>query len=216
VKHEMETLKVSLKAKDDRIKKFEESFADLIKQKNQSENQLLEKFSLLLNEKKLKIRDQQRLLASSSVDPVKLETVEGSRTAFQERSAGPSRKGKRKVGENTQPPSDDESDGGFEKMEVDEAPDSEQDDARTADEETEDETASEDERDTLPIPPPKRNTVNDPHTETAAKHAVSTAGPDDDELPPPRSLPFARKPSVAPPRPEPVEGSETESDDDEL
>lgn len=42
--------------------------------KSQHENQLLANFAQLLNEKKLKIRNQQRLLASATADPTKGET----------------------------------------------------------------------------------------------------------------------------------------------
>jgi hypothetical protein len=39
--------------------------------KTQHENQLVANFAQLLNEKKLKIRNQQRLLASATADPTK-------------------------------------------------------------------------------------------------------------------------------------------------
>ncbi|TVY15854.1 hypothetical protein LARI1_G005655 [Lachnellula arida] len=76
---ELQTLKSNIKHKDEQFKKLEESFAELVDLKNGHEKSLLEKFSLLLNEKKLKIRDQQRLLASSNVDPAKLEALEAAR-----------------------------------------------------------------------------------------------------------------------------------------
>lgn len=93
----LQTLESSLKYKDEQFKKLEESFAELVDLKNGHEKSLLEKFSLLLNEKKLKIRDQQRLLASSNVDPAKLEALEAARRDSRSRSAGPSRKGMRVV-----------------------------------------------------------------------------------------------------------------------
>ena len=42
---------------------------NLIEEKTSHENALLEKFRQLINSKKLKIRDQQRLLAGAKVDP---------------------------------------------------------------------------------------------------------------------------------------------------
>ena len=70
------------------MRRLNESLAELVKLKAEEENSLLEKFSLLLNEKKLKIRDQQRLLASANVDPARLEAVEEVR-AGRGHSAGP-------------------------------------------------------------------------------------------------------------------------------
>lgn len=163
--------------------------------KTENETQLLEKFSLLLNEKKLKIRDQQRLLASSNVDPSKVEAIEDSRTAIRSRSAGPFRKGKRKA---TEPKSDDEdSDAGFEKMDVDEAAqDSEQEDVRTQSE-------SEDDDSEPVLPPPRKQT-----TKQASAEPV---------LPPKRDLPFKEKAKQQVQARPPKEGSETESgEDDEL
>ncbi len=42
---------------------------DLIRVKDEHENALLENFTKLLNAKKLKIRDQQRLLARAKIEP---------------------------------------------------------------------------------------------------------------------------------------------------
>ena len=52
----------------DIIKQLKEQLEDLIQAKKDHETALLEKFRELLNQKKLKIRDQQRLLATSKVD----------------------------------------------------------------------------------------------------------------------------------------------------
>jgi hypothetical protein len=216
---ELQTLKSSLKDKDEQIKKLQESFAELVVLKNGHEKSLLEKFSLLLNEKKLKIRDQQRLLASSNVDPAKLEALEAARRDSRSRSAGPSRKGKRKAG--TQEDSD-ESDDGFEKMDVDEkvpppVEDSEDEEQsrRTPDaDSTADETASEDEA--PPPSPPAKKTINSKigGKNTRAERS-SPSAVQDDAPPPKRELP-TRNPDP-PPKPAPIlDGSETESDDDEL
>lgn len=206
---ELQVLRATLSGKDEQVKKLEDSFAELITLKNNHEKSLLEKFSLLLNEKKLKIRDQQRLLASSNVDPAKLQALEATRRDSKSRSAGPSRKGKRKVEEKE----DSDSDEGFEKMEVDKeeaAPDSEDEDRRTPDaESTADETESEGEAPEPPSPPPKK-TVN----ESKASGRNARADSLDSPPRPQRSLP-SRNPAP-PPKYAPVDGSETESDDDEL
>ena len=51
------------------IKKLNTQLEDLIEAKKDHEASLYEKFRLILNAKKLKIRDQQRLLATSKVNP---------------------------------------------------------------------------------------------------------------------------------------------------
>lgn len=53
---------------EDEIKQLKRQLQDLIQAKEQHENQLMTNFVQLLNEKKLKIRTQQRLLASATVD----------------------------------------------------------------------------------------------------------------------------------------------------
>ncbi|KAI2631588.1 hypothetical protein GGS21DRAFT_150495 [Xylaria nigripes] len=90
---------------------------DFIITKEEDETQMLEKFRDLLNEKKLKIRQQQRLLSAAKVDPEKLATVSLSEENYTHRRPGLSRSAKRKALETNE---DDESDDGFEKMDIDE------------------------------------------------------------------------------------------------
>lgn len=193
--------------------------AELVRLKTDNESQLLEKFSLLLNEKKLKIRDQQRLLACSNVDPAKLAEVEASRASGSSRSPGLSRKGKRKADEND----DEGSDDGFEKMEVDEqaAEDSDQEQAQTP-EDTADEASDDDALEPTPAASNGKGKDKETTENTSGKPSTSVG-----VLPPKRDLPFGRKQATAS-ETEPLastsksapapadEGSETESDDDEL
>jgi hypothetical protein len=53
------------------IQKLNEQLEDLLRAKDHHETQLVVNFAQLLNEKKLKVRNQQRLLASATVDPAK-------------------------------------------------------------------------------------------------------------------------------------------------
>jgi len=220
-------LKAQLKAKEQESKKLNETLAEMVKLKNDNENELIEKFSLLLNEKKLKIRDQQRLLASANVDPARLAAVEESRTPVRSTSVGPSRAGKRKAVKAIQDQSEDDSDGGFEKMEVDaqQPPtDSADEQPQTPDQEsTADEASDEDLAPPAPAPAPTRNTANNTKNEgrdTRARTTTPAPQAEHEPLPPKRELPFAKKPTpkeTPPPPPEPVaapEGSETESDDE--
>jgi hypothetical protein len=59
---------------EDTIAKLTQQLADLMQAKTQHENQMIANFAQLLNEKKLKIRNQQRLLASATADPAKGKT----------------------------------------------------------------------------------------------------------------------------------------------
>lgn len=67
----MRDLNSKYQSQADTIKKLNEQLEDLIRAKKEHETLLLEKFQALLNAKKLKIRDQQRLLAEAKVDPQK-------------------------------------------------------------------------------------------------------------------------------------------------
>ncbi|KAH6717664.1 hypothetical protein BKA61DRAFT_598145 [Leptodontidium sp. MPI-SDFR-AT-0119] len=212
---QLQASKAKLDDKDAQIKKLKESLAELVKLKNDNDTQLLEKFSLLLNEKKLKIRDQQRLLQSSNIEPVQVKELEEARSRSRSRSAGPSRKGKRKAGQVEA----EEANDAFDKMDVDDGPaaeDSDHDDARnpddsTADEETADE-ASEDEE--PPAPPPTRNTAGTKQEQSSSQASSSRTLQDLAEPPKKRELPFARKPPPKPAAPVLDNGSETESDDE--
>ncbi|KAJ5032852.1 uncharacterized protein L3040_009443 [Drepanopeziza brunnea f. sp. 'multigermtubi'] len=107
----LQSLKAKFEEKDAQIKKLEESLAEMAQMKHENETQLLQKFSLLLNEKKLKIRDQQRLLQSSKVDAAAVKEMEETRLAVRSRPAGASRKGKQTADEATA--SEDEDDEPF-------------------------------------------------------------------------------------------------------
>ncbi|KAL4949943.1 hypothetical protein BDW69DRAFT_66251 [Aspergillus filifer] len=60
---------------DDTITLLNKQLEEFVDSKNQHEQQLMSDFVQLLNEKKLKIRNQQRLLASAKVDTEKLSTL---------------------------------------------------------------------------------------------------------------------------------------------
>lgn len=70
---------------------------DLVQAKKRHEDTLLEKFRELLNTKKLKIRDQQRLLAGAKVDPKQAAKIESARSASRSHTPVASRASKRKA-----------------------------------------------------------------------------------------------------------------------
>ena len=71
LENELVGLKARSEEQNNVIQKLNQQLEDLINSKKANEDSLLEKFRELLNAKKLKIRDQQRLLATSKVDPSK-------------------------------------------------------------------------------------------------------------------------------------------------
>ncbi|MDI1487828.1 MAG: hypothetical protein OHK93_007101 [Ramalina farinacea] len=108
---EVQSLQQRYNEQDATIVALHQQLSDLIKAKEDHETALLEKFRELLNEKKLKIRDQQRLLAGAKIDPEHAIKVEAARTAGGKgRKAGDSKVGKRKAAIQE---SDPEEDAGF-------------------------------------------------------------------------------------------------------
>ena len=71
LKKEVKDLNTKYEEQGKTIQKLNKQLQELIKAKKEHETSLLEKFQQLLNAKKLKIRDQQRLLAGAEVNPLK-------------------------------------------------------------------------------------------------------------------------------------------------
>ena len=193
---------------------------ELVKAKADHEEELISKFVLLLNEKKLKIRNQQRLLSTAKVDQKKLKqmekTLDGKR-----RQAGSSRAGKRRAdAEPEEAEEQNDSSDAFEKMQIDQpegivAESQEASPERQTTPETETATESDDD----PAEPTSRYSLppeaSESHSpETSKKPAsppikTSKARTTNDSPPPPvRQLPFAnkgaksKKPSQPEPKPE--------------
>lgn len=225
LKSDVAASQASVKERDEQIRKLEETISEFTTLKKQNEDHLLEKFALLLNEKKLKVRDQQRIIASANIDPSKIEPEEDMDVDL-EVSAGPSRPRKRKAGTVVEDDSDEDV-----KMEVDEPevePDSDEADRQTASE-----TESDSDTNTMPSSAPKvtakakpaspkPKAISPPRRKTRGSSVQPERKPEDDldedGMPPPRALPFQKKPVArqAAPLPPPAEGSETESETDEL
>ncbi|KAF7593149.1 hypothetical protein BBP40_011862 [Aspergillus hancockii] len=102
---------------EDTIRQLNEQLEEFISSKNQHEEQLIANFVQLLNEKKLKIRNQQRLLASAKVDTEKVSGLQNATSGQHSQSSKEGRAAKRAAGELN----DDETgnEGEFEKMAVD-------------------------------------------------------------------------------------------------
>ncbi|EAA66843.1 hypothetical protein AN9412.2 [Aspergillus nidulans FGSC A4] len=179
------------------IKLLNKQLEEFISSKNQHEQQLFSGIVQLLNEKKLKIRNQQRLLASAKVDPERLSKVQAA--AFTDNSR-PKPKGA-KGGRQKRPAAtlaDESSDDGFEKMSVEDC----ENVSQGADEETADEGRStpeplEDESGTTAA------AADDDVVESALSTSRSQRGDSGSQgplaqatansPPPRRELPFAKK-----------------------
>ncbi|KAL2041730.1 hypothetical protein N7G274_005514 [Stereocaulon virgatum] len=94
---EVQDLTVKYDEQSKMIEKLNQQLEDLIQAKKAHEDALLEKFRELLNSKKLKIRDQQRLLAGAKVDPKQAVKIQNARETAKGHKPAPSRKGKRKA-----------------------------------------------------------------------------------------------------------------------
>ncbi|KAH0525344.1 hypothetical protein TsFJ059_007725 [Trichoderma semiorbis] len=193
------------------VKELKSQLDELITSKEDDETALLLKFRDLLNEKKVKIREQQKILAAGPI-----QSSQQASQRFQppdsqpSRAPAPSRPRKRKVQAVKNEPEEDE-------MEVDkikvEPQDSEQ-------EETAEDTASggsdNDDDDDGGDDSDTRNDEAEPGVDSSPGPAPEAAHPPKksaEQPPAPRSLPFAKK---AAPTKAPAAEEETESDDDEL
>ncbi|KAI9782232.1 MAG: hypothetical protein M1839_005346 [Geoglossum umbratile] len=184
---ELASLSLRYRSQEETIKKLNEQLEDLIKAKAEHDNAMLEKFVELLNTKKLKIRDQQRLLDAAKT---------GSSTAIHTQGAGgstatASRSRKRKA---ATPESSGDDETGFGKGDTNSEPLDEVENATTPERTDEDETEDEDGDVQLqPRPraaqPGARKGAGESKggSRGAATRKRKVSSP-----PPPRQLPFAK------------------------
>lgn len=220
-KDELVELQTRLGTQQGTIDKLHQQLADFVEAKEENDNAMLQKFVELLNEKKLKIRDQQRLLATAKVDPKAASKVVATReeSAGTSRKAGSSRVSKRKANRKA-PVVESESEDDFEQMQLDEkvpvkeetTPDDDLPEAATPDR-SEDETEDEDEAGDAPTSVQPNKPVELATRSSKSKPEQTPAVP-----PPRRELPFARGNAQGkkPAPPPPVEDDDDETEDDEL
>ncbi|KMK59196.1 hypothetical protein Y699_00397 [Aspergillus fumigatus Z5] len=225
----LSTLTDRYRAAENTIQRLNQQLEEFMRAKTQHDELLMTNFVQLLNEKKLKIRNQQRLLASAKVDSEKASEIRSAITGTLPLSSPSNSKTKRSAQEMLDSESDSED--GFERMEVDH---SGRNDGRSDDQETEDEETStpqplEDDENTntgeslvSPSIEHKREDNKQASDETPQNRTIVT----NSAVPPPRrELPFAKKPqmnhmsqrsndSVA--AGEDAEETAGETDDDEL
>lgn len=104
LRNELFTLQTSVDKQRDEIAKLTEQLEELVAAKKEHEDLLMGKFVSLLNAKKAKIRDQQRLLKGAKVDASAAKAVDEARggshvkAGISGKGSRVSRKGKRKAG----------------------------------------------------------------------------------------------------------------------
>jgi hypothetical protein len=75
---EVTGLRAQVKTKDDIVSSLQKQIDELVEAKVEHEKQMLSKFALLLNEKKLKIRNMQRILSTAKTDRKKLKELQAA------------------------------------------------------------------------------------------------------------------------------------------
>ncbi|KUI73581.1 hypothetical protein VM1G_09278 [Cytospora mali] len=224
-------------------------FKELERSKNEFEAEHDSFLRDLLNEKKLKIRTQAKVLSTAQVDEDKLAAVsakaKGSKTkAASKRGGAPgaSSKGKRKADEAATPDEESDDEAAADMMDIDPKPkspeqDLEEKELSDAGRTTEgSETASEPEAEpeaepepkkagrssarkkgarASPSPPAKMSKRSDkpPSSNLRGKSPAAADKNNDEYVPPPRALPFKKKPT---PAPVPADDDSTASEASEL
>ncbi|KAH7411747.1 hypothetical protein DE146DRAFT_253819 [Phaeosphaeria sp. MPI-PUGE-AT-0046c] len=185
---ELADLRARAKSEQDTIAKLNAQLDDFIKTKNETETAMLQQFMVLLNEKKRKIRDQSRLLATAKVDSSVASAVHSTRTGTKPRKAGASRQSKRKA--SAQAEADVKSEEDSDQMEIDQAKEEEQDsdEAPAATPDLSDDETDEEES----AAPPTRGRSSETLRDSSVAKASKEEPPTDGRPPPKRELPFGR------------------------
>ncbi|SPJ87921.1 related to mitotic apparatus protein p62 [Fusarium torulosum] len=200
------------------VTQLQSQLEELIKAKDEDETALLRKFRDLLNEKKIKIREQQQALALLSANPsmagqsqpsqaVEVE-VEQPKSRKPARKAGKSRTSKRKAPASRRVEESDD-DAAVDTMDVDVKQEAEDTDPGN----TTEATASVDSDEDNNAGDGDDGVQSSSSQQNDALASKKTSPKEVDEPPPPRALPFtAKKPAKS--TPTAAAGSETESDDE--
>lgn len=205
----VETLQASVESQKNELAKLSTELDMLVKAKKEHENEMLSKFAALLNSKKLKIRDQQRLLQNGNIDT---DTAAiGDVSPMKTPTARSSRSGKRKANGPPQSASPDtEDEGGDNPDEASTQQHSPEPDEADVATETEDE--DEDEEATRKSAP--SIVASQASTRGRSRRANEMVIDNKDESPPPRrALPFNKRKSAKTPSPPPAPTANQDEDD---
>ena len=196
LEHELQTLQQKLNDQTATVQKLHNQLEDLIQSKKDHEDLLFSKFAALLNEKKLKIRQQSQLLYTAKLDPHKAaELQKHSRSKPVSRKPDASRTSKRRAsatasGEEEEKEEDSSFENSTKPQKEHEHTDSE-DQATTPPhsdlDATEDEMGSDD-LNSMPAP----STTKGKLTQDGSNERMKAAERTMEDLPPRRELPFNR------------------------
>jgi hypothetical protein len=224
-------LKARVSSEQDTIAKLNAQLDDFIKTKNDTETAMLQQFMELLNEKKMKIRDQSRLLAGAKVDKsagksslailrspdvsntTSAANVQSARDTTKTRKPGASRTSKRKAPAQAASP-DLAPDSDSDQMEIDQAKTEEQDDDEAPEPVTPEQSDNETDEEDEPAPQTRARS-SEPTSAVAQGEAMGKKG-----VPPPRALPFSKLPDrrkeVGKSAPVAADDEDDETEDEEL
>lgn len=209
LRYQLEALQISISGQQDEVSRLTKQLDELVQAKKDHEAELLKKFAVLLNEKKLKIRDQQRLLSGAKIDldvaDATSKAREGDRVKI--RPAKGSRKGKRKAQDVDEDGDEEMEDGQAQVPNEDEIEEEQRDE--TPPRSVADEDTDQDNLDVAGRPPAR------------AQRYQQTGDMDIDEskqLPPRRELPFKRREEAPAAKTPAATGDDDDDDetDDEL
>ena len=227
---EVRSLSLKHESANQTIKLLNKQLEDLVAAKLNHENALLGKFKELLNAKKMKIRDQQRLLAVAKVERKRGEKIQSAGQGVQSRTPEQSRKGKRKANELEKEEDDDEEDAFEDPSSTHVKQEGDLSDEPVATPEASDDDVTEDEDDDLDIKPEDEEPTAKSKGGAAEGNRgdvmqLDTSSPARD-LPPVRGLPFGKllkgsaKPSAtlqsSALQQQEADNDDEETDDDEL
>ena len=208
LRSQLETLQASVSEQREQVVKLTKQLDELVQAKREHEEELLNKFMPLLNAKKLKIRDQQRLLAGAKIDRGTAEAVNETRSSRSApgRKAGGSRRWKRKMDEQGDDKIEEDLDEGS--LEADEEERQQEETPPPSDDEMTDD--EEDLNEFAPASSSSRTVGADANGTSSQRMEID----EDEELPPRRELPFKKK-SAPPAAAEQAEPSANADDDDD-
>ncbi|KAK4580532.1 hypothetical protein LTR86_000735 [Recurvomyces mirabilis] len=228
-------MQISAKKHEVEVAKLTKQLEDLVQAKKDHESELLKKCAALLNAKKLKIRDQQRLLAGAKINVNDAELVSTARRGDKcgkGRTAASSRDSKRKANGHAQLVPDEHDPAASDDDDADE-PDAELEQDQETPDPTDDEAEEEPLSSSSKAVPPSRTRATEKGPDHAKRPSAGTAKGggsggraenEDSSLPPQRDLPFPKKAGVsnnahnkpAAGRPPPRPAKDDETDDEEL
>ncbi|KIW99374.1 uncharacterized protein Z518_11362 [Rhinocladiella mackenziei CBS 650.93] len=116
LEEEVTDLRGKVEAKDEVVTDLQKQIQELVKTKAEHETQMLSKFTVLLNEKKLKVRNMQRVMATAQTDQKRLKQL---RSVIKDEEAMPTGRRTKRLVEDVSDNEETEESEGFETMDVD-------------------------------------------------------------------------------------------------